>query len=137
MKLPLYKEEEVVLLGEHTIFHGSVANKMAKQMHVMINLYTNPFIFVQELASNAYDAHVESGQTKPIVIDMSLSNDGYTITFSDWGPGMDPERIKLCYSFLESTKEENNNQIGGEPFIGDSCLVCKFIQKWLLISTNL
>lgn len=59
--------------------------------------------------SNAYDAHVEVGQDRPVIVD--ITEDEVIIT--DFGPGISPERIKMMYTFLSSTKESTNDQIGG------------------------
>jgi len=80
-----------------------------KATQVLIELYKNPYIWVQELVSNAYDAHIEVGQTKPVYVD--VRDDEVAIT--DFGPGISPERIKSMYTFLASTKENTNDQIGG------------------------
>lgn len=80
-----------------------------KATQVLIELYKNPYIWVQELVSNAYDAHVEVGQDKPVIVD--ITEDEVIIT--DFGPGISPERIKMMYTFLSSSKESTNDQIGG------------------------
>lgn len=80
-----------------------------KATQVLIELYKNPYIWVQELVSNAYDAHVEVGQDKPVIVD--ITEDEVIIT--DFGPGISPERVKMMYTFLSSSKESTNDQIGG------------------------
>ena len=115
MILPEYKESDVRVLSStlEGLAAGLDSSKVSKGMHVLINLYTNPFIFCQELASNAIDAHIEAKVDKPIQINLENTNGQPSITFSDWGPGMNPDRVVQCYTFLSSTKEDDNSQIGG------------------------
>ena len=80
-----------------------------KLTSILINLYTDPFIWIQELLSNAYDSHIEAGVTKNVKVTVEEES----VTISDWGMGMDPDRVKLTYSLLNSTKEETNDMIGG------------------------
>jgi len=96
-------------LTQETFQSGVSADKTKKAVQIFIELYKNPLIWAQELTANAYDAHVETGQTKPVVV--SMTSDQCII--SDFGPGLSPDRIMKMYTFLESTKEATNDQIGG------------------------
>lgn len=84
--------------------------QQAKLTAILVQLYSDPYIFVQELVSNAVDSHIEAG--KPTAnVHLHLDDNVFTVT--DFGVGIDDERAKLTYSFLHSTKEDSNDYIGG------------------------
>lgn len=87
------------------------------------NLYSSPLqSFFRETVSNAYDACVEAGSDKPIIMlireksnPSSYSRDTTSdISIRDYGTGISPERFEEIYTKIgSSTKRESNNYIGG------------------------
>ncbi len=78
------------------------------------NVYSDiPRVIVQEIASNARDAHRETGQTRRIRISLPNRFDS-TIKFRDFGPGINPQRMHEVFKkYGKSTKRGENNQTGG------------------------
>lgn len=80
---------------------------------MLINAYGNPDLaVVREYATNAYDAHVEAGQTRPIEVTLpSDLNSIYKV--KDYGIGMNAEDIRRILSKVgKSTKRDTNEQNG-------------------------
>lgn len=81
------------------------------------NIYSNPIgSIVREITSNCFDSHVEAGVNSPVVIKkfVDQQTDTTYISFIDYGVGMSLERIDKIFSvYFESTKREDNGQIGG------------------------
>jgi hypothetical protein len=102
------------------------AETMVFQMFTK-NVYSNPIgTIVREITSNSFDSHVEANVTHlPVIIRKSYDKETnhHYISFIDYGVGMSPERIDNIYSvYFESTKRENNNEIGGFGIGGKSVL---------------
>lgn len=80
-------------------------------------LYSNPIgSMIREITSNAFDSHVEAKVNKPVVIKKThdVTTDTYYLSIIDFGVGMSPQRINNVYTvYLESTKRDDNSQIGG------------------------
>jgi hypothetical protein len=76
-------------------------------------LYSDPFkAIVQEYSTNAKDAHIEAGNTKPFDVHLPSIKDP-TFRLRDYGTGMSPERIEtICCTYGESTKRETNENTG-------------------------
>ena len=76
-------------------------------------LYEDPeMAVIREYSTNAYDAHVEAGNTDPIEFEIpSRLNPAFVIR--DFGVGLDAEDIRRVYSLYgASTKRETNAQVG-------------------------
>lgn len=81
------------------------------------NFYSNGIgSLIRELTSNCFDAHIESGLTKPILVNLlyDVELESYYIEFCDNGIGISPERFDTIYmNWFSSTKRGDNNAIGG------------------------
>lgn len=110
------QKTNIVLDNSVQNFELSIKNEAIGKLVSLLStsLYHNPLkAFVRETVSNAYDSHLEAGQTeKPIVVNYDRVND--TLSIRDYGVGLSPERIREVYSFVGgSTKSDTNEQIGG------------------------
>jgi len=77
-------------------------------------LYSDKIMaIIREYSTNALDAHVASGITKPINISLpSYWGDGKFVV-RDYGTGLSDDDIKNVFaSYGESTKRNTNNQVG-------------------------
>lgn len=82
-------------------------------MHLLTNLYQNPELAViREYYTNALDAHVAAGQTKPVEVTLpSWDSPNYVV--KDCGIGMSRDDIKNIYAkYGKSTKRKTNDQVG-------------------------
>lgn len=93
------------------------------------NVYSNPIgTIVREITSNCFDSHVEANVNLPVEIKLSYDSITKThyVSFIDYGVGMSPDRVDNVYSvYFESTKRDNNNQIGGFGIGGKTPLAYK------------
>jgi len=81
---------------------------------------------VREITSNSQDSHTEAGVDSPIVIRKNKEDNGFSISFIDFGVGMSPERIYETFgTYFESTKRVDNTQIGGFGIGGKTPLAYK------------
>ena len=84
--------------------------------------YSDPHgSIVREIASNAWDAHIEADVDRDIKIEITDKNEltgaARSISFRDYGTGMSPDLIKNIYSkFGKSTKRHTNDLIGAKGF---------------------
>ena len=79
------------------------------------HLYSRPVDSIcRELASNMQDASRAAGTLNiPNIVTIDEDDGGKYISFRDFGTGMTPELINEIYlNILESTKEDNNDDIG-------------------------
>lgn len=71
---------------------------------------------VREIASNCRDSHVEANKAD-VPFDIEICSDGFgsnIIKFTDYGVGMSKKDIKKLFtSFFSSTKDKDNESIGG------------------------
>lgn len=82
-------------------------------MSLLTNLYNDPELAViREYYTNALDAHVEVGQTKPVDIYLP-TRDNPLYVVKDYGVGMSREDIAKIYRMYgASTKRNTNKQVG-------------------------
>jgi len=86
---------------------------LAHIMSVLTDLYSDPELAViREYSTNAYDAHVEAGVTRPIEVTLP-SNLAPFFRVRDFGFGLDAGDIRNIYSrYGTSTKRESNDVVG-------------------------
>lgn len=105
--------ERSVGLGEG--IETQIKDKNFKKLYMMLS---DPYrdkigSIVREITSNCFDSHYEAKVNDPVVVKMHADQSGIFISFVDVGVGLSPERIKKIYTqYLESTKEDDPNQIG-------------------------
>lgn len=86
---------------------------LAHIMSVLTNLYSDPELaIIREYSTNAWDAHVEAGETRPIEITLPTELTPF-LRIRDYGIGLSEEDIHEIYSrYGASTKRETNDQVG-------------------------
>jgi len=96
-----------------TIKMGIDTSSLVHIMDVLSNLYKDPELAViRELSTNALDATIEAGSTKPIEVTLPnrLAN---TFVVKDYGVGMSLEDIRNVYSkYGNSTRRESDDFVG-------------------------
>lgn len=82
-------------------------------LSLLTNLYNDPQLAViREYTTNAWDSHVEAGQTKPVEVYLPSWSEP-TFTVKDYGVGMDENTIKTVFAIYgESTKRDTDTQSG-------------------------
>jgi hypothetical protein len=92
---------------------GISANGVAHLMSLLTNLYNDPeTAVIREYYTNALDAHVRVGQTKPVEIYLP-TRDNPLYVVKDFGVGMSASDIEFIYSqYGESTKQDTDDEIG-------------------------
>lgn len=113
MKLETLKEKVSIIRGE-----GASAQSFTidgDNMHLAIQAfyqYSDPIgSIIREITSNAYDAHIEAGTTKPVLVQIDETDSNIKIL--DFGVGLSPDRVRDVFTkFFSSTKRDDNNQIG-------------------------
>ena len=83
-------------------------------MDMLAKLYSEPHAAVlREYVSNAYDANVEAGATKPVEVHLPETDEPY-LSVRDYGNGLDYLNIVSVFAnFGTSTKRDSDNLIGG------------------------
>ena len=83
-------------------------------MDILAKLYSEPHRAVlREYVSNAYDANVEAGTTKPVEVHLPEKDEPW-LSVRDYGKGLDYLGIVSVFAnFGTSTKRDSDNLIGG------------------------
>lgn len=97
--------------------------KLGLFMKNLISNYNNAELAtLREWVSNAHDSHVAAGQTRPVEITLP-TRFASTLTVEDFGLGMSYDDVENVYAvFLSSTKDHDNEGIGGFGIGGKSAL---------------
>lgn len=77
------------------------------------NLYSDPeMAVIREYSTNALDAHIEAGETRPIEVTLPTHLSQF-LKIRDYGVGLNEDDIREIYSqYGESTKRGTNDQTG-------------------------
>jgi hypothetical protein len=88
-------------------------SSFAHIMGILTDLYSDPELaVVREYSTNAFDAHIESGVTRPIEVTLPTQFSLY-LKIRDFGDGLDKEDIREIYSqYGASTKRASNDVVG-------------------------
>lgn len=112
------KVEARVLEYESTVQGERVAmsidtSALAHIMSVLTDLYSDPELAVlREYATNALDAHIEAGETRPIEVTLPTSLSPF-VRIRDYGNGLDAEDIRNVFSrYGTSTKRDSDDVVG-------------------------
>ncbi len=105
-------EVQSTVRGEH-VQMGIRSEDMAHVMGILVDLYSNKKrAVIREYATNALDAHVEAGQTKPIEVTIPKRLAPQFVV-RDYGTGLSVEDIHSIYSqYGRSTKRSTNDAVG-------------------------
>jgi hypothetical protein len=108
---------------------------MGHIMNVLTNLYSDEELAcIREYATNAFDAHVEIGQTRPI--EVTLPTDLRPIlSIRDYGPGLSANDIETIYSqYGASSKRGSNDAVG---MLGLGCKsALAYVDQFTLVSVK-
>lgn len=90
-------------------------NAVNMVMDMLSKLYNDPMnAAIREYVSNAYDANVEAGSTKPVELTLPCTENGGLLMVKDYGKGLDYMGIVSVFAnFGTSTKRDSDNLIGG------------------------
>lgn len=86
---------------------------LAHIMSVLTDLYSDPVMAViREYSTNAFDAHIQAGQTRPIEVTTPSSFAPF-FKVQDFGIGLSADDIRDIYSqYGASTKRDSNDVVG-------------------------
>lgn len=100
-------------LGGEVFSLGILDADISFVLSILTDLYKDPELAViREYSTNARDAHVETGQTRPIEITLPSALSPY-FKVKDYGSGLDKLAIANVYSkYGASTKRDTNEQTG-------------------------
>ena len=86
---------------------------LAHIMSVLTDLYSDPELAViREYSTNAFDAHVEVGQKRPIEVTLPSALSPF-LKIKDYGVGLNVDDIREIYSrYGTSTKRDSNDVVG-------------------------
>lgn len=110
------RDQEQVVSGGLSEGNAFSIAASAKAFEVLSsNLYQNKILAViREITCNAVDAHTVAGLP---VADIRVHLPTYAEPFfsvRDFGSGLPPEQVRTLYTtYFQSTKDQDNNQIGG------------------------
>lgn len=90
-------------------------NAVNMVMDMLSKLYNDPMCAaIREYVSNAYDANIEAGATKPVELTLPCAENGGLLMVKDYGRGLDYMGIVSVFAnFGTSTKRDSDNLIGG------------------------
>lgn len=90
-------------------------NAVNMVMDMLSKLYNDPMnAAIREYVSNAYDANVETGSTKPVELTLPCTENDGLLMVKDYGLGLDYMGIVSVFAnFGTSTKRDTDNLIGG------------------------
>ena len=91
------------------------SNATPMVMEMLAKLYSEPLAAaIREYVSNAVDANVEAGVTKPVQLTLPERDNDGTLKVQDYGNGLDYLGIVSVFAnFGTSTKRDSDNLIGG------------------------
>lgn len=138
MKLAVaYSDQEVETLGVSKSQNFGFSKDAEEMIFTMFtkNIYSNPIgSVVREITSNCFDSHKEANVNDPVIVKLTKENGQHYISFIDVGVGMSPERISKVYAqYFNSTKRNDNNQIGGFGIGGKTPLA--YTESFFIITT--
>ena len=113
----LNKEKEIEYKS-NSIFEGHDAKISEEDLHKLWSMLQDPYknsigAIVREITSNCFDSHSEAGVKEAVHVKIGKDDTGWYWSAEDFGVGISPERMSDIYiSYLKSTKENSNNQIG-------------------------
>jgi hypothetical protein len=120
---------------ESTTGNGATQMRISKDGKKQIfqmftsSIYSNPIgTVVREITSNCFDSHIEAGVNTPVLVKHThdKTDDTHHVSFIDFGVGMSPDRVQNVYGvYFESTKRDNNDEIGGFGIGGKTPLAYK------------
>lgn len=94
------------------------ASATAHLMTVLTDLYNDRIMaFIREYATNAWDAHVEAGVTRPIEITLPSRMSSY-YRIKDYGIGLDVDGIRDIYSKYGASTKRSSNAFNGMLGLG-------------------
>ncbi len=105
-------DHKSTLTGENigmSIDHGALAHIM----QVLTDLYSDPeMAVIREYSTNALDAHIEAGETRPIEVTLPTALHPF-FSVRDYGEGLNADDIREIYSrYGTSTKRQSNSVVG-------------------------
>jgi hypothetical protein len=87
-------------------------------MSVLTDLYSDPeMAVVREYSTNAWDSHIESGQTRPIEVTLPADLSPY-LKIKDYGIGMSSDDIRNTYSAYGASTKRNTDTVVGMLGLG-------------------
>ena len=89
-------------------------DKLHKMWDLLQSPYRDPIAsLIREYVSNCFDSHIEAGINTPVYVTLEEDQSSWYWACEDFGVGLSPDRCKNVFmKYLNSTKEETNNQIG-------------------------
>lgn len=119
MKINNKSENNITIQGESNVRVASISAKKQSKLQKLLtkNLYSDPETAVlAELSNNAIDSIVASGKNpidNPVIVTLDEADTGYYLSVKDNGIGLTHwEFENIFMNYLESTKEEDDDQLG-------------------------